>query len=92
MVSAQLAKAEVNLTKAYQLSKNVGEDERLYIAGHYYQNVTGDMPKVIETLQEAIQTYPGLVDNYVNINVAYLFLGQFEKGQAFKFDGSTHSA
>ena len=38
------------------------------------------MPKVIETLQEAIQTYPGQVDNYVNINVAYLSLGQFEKG------------
>jgi hypothetical protein len=49
----------------------VSERERLYIAGHYYQNVTGNMPKVIETLQEAIQTYPGHDDSYININAAY---------------------
>ena len=48
---------------------------------------TGDIPKVIETLQEAIQTYPGLVDNYVNINVAYLSLGQFEKGLPYAQKG-----
>jgi len=78
--SGQVAKAHTYFARAYELSKNVSERERLYIAGHYYQNVTGDMPKVIETLQEAIQTYPGLVDNYVNINVAYMVLGQFAKG------------
>ena len=77
--SGQLAKANTYFARAYELSKHVSERERLYIAGHYYQAVTGDMPKVIETLQEAIQAYPGLVDNYVNINVAYGFLGQFEK-------------
>jgi tetratricopeptide (TPR) repeat protein len=75
-----VAKAHTYFARAYELSKNVSERERLYIAGHYYQNVTGDMPKVIETLQEAIQTYPGLVDNYVNINQAYMTLGQFAKG------------
>ena len=78
--SGQVAKAHTYFARAYELSKNVSERERLYIAGHYYQNVTGDMPKVIETLQEAIQTYPGLVDNYVNINQAYMTLGQFAKG------------
>ena len=49
----------------------MSERERLYITGHYYENVTGDIPKVIETLQEAIQAYPGQIDNYININVAY---------------------
>ncbi len=78
--SGQVAKANKYFARAYELSKNVSERERLYIAGHYYENVTGDMPKVIETLQEAIQTYPGQVDNYVNINVAYMSLGQFEQG------------
>jgi eukaryotic-like serine/threonine-protein kinase len=85
--SGQVAKAHTYFARAYELSKNVSERERLYIAGHYYQNVTGDMPKVIETLQEAIQTYPGLVDNYVNINVAYSFLGQFAKGLPYAQKG-----
>jgi tetratricopeptide (TPR) repeat protein len=58
----------------------VSERERLYIAGHYYENVTGNMPKVIETLQEAIQTYPGNLDSYININAAYDLLGQFDQG------------
>ncbi|MEA3005021.1 MAG: eukaryotic-like serine/threonine-protein kinase, partial [Acidobacteriaceae bacterium] len=56
--SGQIAKADKYFEKAYLLSKHVSERERLYVAGHYYQNVTGNMPKVIETLQEAIQTYP----------------------------------
>ena len=35
---------------------------------------------MIETLQEAIQAYPGQIDNYININVAYQTLGQYEQG------------
>jgi tetratricopeptide (TPR) repeat protein len=85
--SGQVAKAHTYFARAFELSKHVSERERLYISGHYYQNVTGDLPKVIETLQEAIQTYPGLVDNYVNINVAYLVLGQFEKGLPYAKKG-----
>ncbi len=77
--SGQWSKANKYFAKAYSLSKNVSERERLYIAGHYYQNVTGDIPKVIETLQESIQTYPGQLDSYININVAYQTLGQLEK-------------
>jgi len=78
--SGQVAKANKYFARAYALSKNVSERERLYITGHYNQNVTGDIPKVIETLQEAIQTYPGQIDNYININVAYQSLGQYEQG------------
>ena len=77
--SGQVAKANKYFAKAYALSKHVSERERLYIAGHYYLNVTGNMPKVIETLQESIQTYPAQLDSYININVAYQTLGQFEK-------------
>jgi serine/threonine protein kinase len=78
--SGQVAKSNRYFARAYDLSQHVSERERLYIAGHYYQNVQGNMPKVIETLQEAIQTYPGNDDSYVNINVAYNMLGQFEQG------------
>jgi eukaryotic-like serine/threonine-protein kinase len=78
--SGQVTKANNYFSKAYELSKNVSERERLYIAGHYYQNVAGDLPKVVETLQEAIQAYPGQIDNYININVAYQALGQYDQG------------
>ena len=81
--SGQVAKANKYFEKAYLLSKHVSERERLYIAGHYYQNVTGNIPKVIETLQEAIQTYPSQLDSYINLNVAYQSIGQFEQGVPF---------
>jgi serine/threonine protein kinase/tetratricopeptide (TPR) repeat protein len=81
--SGQIAKANKYFEKAYLLSKHVSERERLYIAGHYYQNVTGNLPKVIETLQEAIQTYPSQLDSYINLNVAYQSLGQFDQGAPF---------
>jgi eukaryotic-like serine/threonine-protein kinase len=78
--SGQVTKANNYFSKAYELSKNVSERERLYIAGHYYQNVAGNLPKVVETLQEAIQAYPGQIDNYININVAFQALGQYDQG------------
>ncbi|HXP11361.1 MAG TPA: hypothetical protein VN828_22850, partial [Acidobacteriaceae bacterium] len=78
--SGQVTKAANYFSKAYELSKNVSERERLYIAGHYYENVEGNIPKVVETLQEAIQAYPGQIDNYININVAYQALGQYDQG------------
>jgi tetratricopeptide (TPR) repeat protein len=74
------AKQNEYFTKAYELSSHVSEVERLYIAGHYYEGVTGNIPKTIETLQESIQTYPAQDDAYVNINVAYQTIGQDEAG------------
>jgi serine/threonine protein kinase/tetratricopeptide (TPR) repeat protein len=81
--TGQVAKADKYFAKAYALSKNVSERERLYITGHYYQNVTGDMPRVVEALQESIQTYPTQVDNYINITAAYTALGDFAKALPF---------
>ena len=57
--SGQMAKANKYFAKAYELSSHVSERERFYITGHYNNYVTGNLSKVIETLQEAIQTYPG---------------------------------
>jgi tetratricopeptide (TPR) repeat protein len=77
--SGQVAKAHNYYERAFTLSQHVSEDERLYIAAHYYLQVNGDLPKAIETLQESIQTYPGQIANYININVAYISMGQYEK-------------
>ena len=77
--SGQNAKSSQFFTKAFTLSKHVSEGERFYIAGHYYEDVTGNVPKEIETLQESILTYPGQLDSYVNLNAAYANVGQMEK-------------
>ena len=45
-----VSEASDYFTRAWQLSGNVSEREKLYIAGHYYSTVIGDLNKSIETL------------------------------------------
>jgi serine/threonine protein kinase/tetratricopeptide (TPR) repeat protein len=80
--SGQVTKASEYFTKAYQLSGNVSEREKLYIAGHYYSSVAGDLNKSIETLQVATQEYPLQIDNFINIGVFYIQNGELEKAAA----------
>jgi len=80
--SGAAGKAQEYFRKAYDLSANVSEREKLYIAGHYYQNVTGDLTKVIETLELATRTYPQNLDTWVNLGVAYQAIGDMEKANA----------
>ncbi len=80
--SGQRGKALECFTRAYHLSKSVSEREQLYIAGHYYQNALGDIQKTIETLDLATRTYPLNFDNYVNLSVAQLSVGQFDDSLA----------
>jgi eukaryotic-like serine/threonine-protein kinase len=69
--SGQTGKAMEYFTRAHELSGDVSERERLYIEGHYYGEVVGDLDKAIETLQVAVQEYPLQLDNYVNLGVFY---------------------
>ena len=79
--SGQNGKAMEYFTKAHELSGDVSERERLYIEGHYYGEVTGDLDKAIETLQVAVQEYPLQVDNDVNLGVFYAEEGKPEEGR-----------
>jgi eukaryotic-like serine/threonine-protein kinase len=76
------SEAAENFAKAYQLSDNVSEREKLYIAGQYYSTVVGDLNKSIETLQVATQEYPLQLENFVNLGVRYLSNGDLEKSAA----------
>jgi len=77
-----VSEASDYFTRAWQLSGNVSEREKLYIAGHYYSTVVGDLNKSIETLQVATQEYPLQVDNFINLGVFYLQNGDIEKSDA----------
>ena len=77
-----ITEAAQNFTRAYQLSDNVSEREKLYIAGHYYSTVVGDQNKSIETLQVATQEYPLDASNFINLGVSYAAIGELEKSEA----------
>jgi serine/threonine protein kinase/tetratricopeptide (TPR) repeat protein len=79
--SGAVSRSQQYFRKAYELSGNVSEREKLYIAGHYYQNVTGDLSKVVETLELSTRTYPRNLDSWVNLGVAYTAIGDFAKAK-----------
>jgi len=83
----QTGKAVEYFSKAHELSGDVSERERLYIEGHYYAEVTGDLDKAIETLQVAVQEYPLQIDNYVNLGATYISDGKPEQSQVVELKG-----
>jgi serine/threonine protein kinase/tetratricopeptide (TPR) repeat protein len=65
--------------KAYELKDRVSEREKLYITEHYYQTVTGELDKEIETLELYERTYPSDSIPGNNLGVGYEQIGEFEK-------------
>jgi serine/threonine protein kinase/tetratricopeptide (TPR) repeat protein len=74
-----MQKATTYSSKAFELSKNVSERERLYIASRYYSDVQGDMEKATESLNVYLQLYPGDGVAANNLSVLYLESGQYEQ-------------
>ena len=73
------AKAEGYFRKAHELSANVSEPEKLYIDGHYYTQVEGDLAKAIETLELGTRIYPRNVSNWINLFYARSALGDLQR-------------
>jgi len=71
--------AKENTRKAYELRNRVSEREKLYITEHYYQTVTRELEKEIETLQLYARTYPNDSIPTNNLSVGYEQTGDFEK-------------
>ncbi len=75
----ELEQARDYTRKAYELKDRVSEREKLYITEHYFQTVTGELDKEIETLELYDRTYPA--DNVPgnNLAIAYAQIGSYEK-------------
>jgi tetratricopeptide (TPR) repeat protein/predicted Ser/Thr protein kinase len=71
--------ADSFITKAFDLKERASERERLYISSHYYDIVTGDIDKAIETYEQWVQTYPRDVAPRDNLALRYNAIGQPEK-------------
>jgi eukaryotic-like serine/threonine-protein kinase len=82
VADGELEQAQESTRKAYELRDRVSERERLYITHHYYDTVTGELDKEIETLQLYQRTYPNDSVPSNNLAVAYAQTGDFEKAVA----------
>jgi eukaryotic-like serine/threonine-protein kinase len=65
--------------KAYELRDRVSERERLYLAEKYYNFVTGEMDKAVETLQTWARLYPDDFIPHNNLSLNYQFQGRYEE-------------
>jgi serine/threonine protein kinase/tetratricopeptide (TPR) repeat protein len=67
------------MKKAFALADRVSSREKFYILQRYYETVTGERDKVIETLQVWAQTYPGDWYPHNSLAVEYRYRGEFDK-------------
>jgi eukaryotic-like serine/threonine-protein kinase len=92
MAYATLAQVHFNLgeaalaaeleKKAFERRERVSEPERFYIASHYHDLVTHDMPKAIEVYEQWQETYPRDAIPPNNLGAEYLLMGQYDKALA----------
>ncbi len=65
--------------KAYELRDRVSEREKYRISAYYYHVVNGDLNKSIETYELWKQSYPREFAPYINLGIAYTWMGQYDK-------------
>ncbi|HEU4768200.1 MAG TPA: tetratricopeptide repeat protein, partial [Pyrinomonadaceae bacterium] len=75
----QLETTKEYIQKAYDLRDRVSERERLYIAEKYYNYVTGEVEKAVETLQTWTKLYPDDFVPHNNLSINYKILGRHEE-------------
>ncbi len=70
------------IIKAFELIDNVSENEKLRITYFYYHFVTGEIDKVVDTLDLWRTTYPTHVVAIINLSDCYERTGRSEKAVA----------
>jgi tetratricopeptide (TPR) repeat protein len=76
---SQFESAKDYVQKAYDLRDRVSEREKLYITEKYYNYVTGEMDKAIETLQTWAKLYPTDFIPHNNLALNYLYFGRYDE-------------
>jgi len=79
--------------KAFDRHERASERENFYISSHYYENVTRDLERAIQTYELWRHSYPRDVIPAINLGDLYVALGQPEKAipslnEALRLDGS----
>ena len=76
---AEAGSAKENFARAYELRNRVSERERFYVESVYYQQVTGESSKAIETSTNWIKAYPGDAGPHMRLAREYSLRGQYEQ-------------
>jgi tetratricopeptide (TPR) repeat protein len=79
---AEAGLAATHLKRAYDLRDRVTERERCRIAAYYHHVVTGDLAKATEAYQVWIRSYPRDYAPFINMGLAHLWLGEYDKALA----------
>jgi serine/threonine protein kinase len=72
-------RAREYLTKAFQLREYATQWERLIITADYYQYVTGELDKALQTFQEGVANYPREPIPSDDLSMAFAAKGRYEK-------------
>jgi eukaryotic-like serine/threonine-protein kinase len=75
----QPTRANEYLTKAFELREHASELEKYHISAIYYDTVTGEEEKAIETYLEWVENYPRSYVGHLNLGSVYTTLGEHEK-------------
>ncbi len=75
----QMESSREYVQKAYDLRDRVSERERLYIDEKYYNYVTGEVDKAVETLQTWARLYPDDFVPHNNLSINYKSYGRYEE-------------
>ena len=75
---AELERATGYYAKAFQLREHASERERLSITCLYYENVTGELEKAVQSFQEAVESYPRIPQWRGNLAGVYAEQGRFD--------------
>ena len=75
----QVGRASEYYTKAFELREHASEREKLDITAIYYLNVTGELDKGAQALQQLIENYPKRSGTYNALGNALAGQGLYEK-------------
>ena len=72
-------RASQYLTRAFEQRQHTSHREELEIASAYYRNVTGELDKGAQALEEEIQSYPRYWRAYGTLGTVFVEQGQYQK-------------
>ncbi len=75
----ELGRASEYYAKAFRLREHASERERLSITSFYYENVTGELEKAVQTYKAGIESYPRRYQWRSNLATVYSEQGHYEK-------------